>query len=193
MFRKFKPFEASRVFEFKDPDTGFQYREKSLADLYKRIVTYRAQNNLEPLELLREVVENYLCGLPENTNKCQPMELQRSWFQTVVGGVLLLKNLAFRRYAPQKVAEERAKQCEGCKFNVFPDKGPFISFADNIAVMQVGERRTENAEKLGNCEVCTCVLKSKVFYQGSLPKFPEDQLVQLRSVNCWQLKLSGQK
>lgn len=192
MFRKFRAFEASGSIEFRDPDTGHIYKAQTLTELYKVIVLYRQQNNLEPIELLRETVENYLCGLPENTNKCQPVELHRSVMTYIKGGVHLAKNLIFRRYAVQSVAEERAKQCETCKFNVFPDKGAFIQFADNLAIMQVGERKTSNYDKLGNCEVCTCSLRSKVFFAGVLEPFTDEEVVKLKSVRCWQLRLSNQ-
>lgn len=192
MFRKFRAFEASPTIEFRDPDTGHIYKAQTLTELYKNIVMYRLQNKLEPIELLRETVETYLCSLPENANKCQGVEMQRSVMTYVKGGVQLFKNLVFRKYASQAVAEQRAQQCEKCEFNVFPDKKHFMKFADNLAIMQVGERKTSNADKLGNCEVCTCVLKSKVFFAGKLDKFTDEEVVKLKSVKCWQLKLSGQ-
>lgn len=192
MFRKFKAFEASVRYEFKDPDTGYFYRAGSLRDLYQQIIKYRSQNQLEPLDHLNLVVENYLCGLPENVNKCTVRELNRSIWQTVKGGIQILKNLAYKVYATQAVAEKRSKQCEGCKFNVFPDKDWKTQFGDNIAIMQVGERKTANADKLGSCEVCTCVLRSKVFFAGKLDPFTEEEVVKLKEVDCWQLKLSGQ-
>lgn len=193
MFRKFKPFEASAVFQFKDPDTGHIYKASSLAELYKAIVSYRAQNTLPALEMLREVVENYLCGLPENANKCVSVEMSRSVWKTIQGGIVLFKNLFFRKQVDQAVAEKRAAQCETCKFNVFPDRTNFTKWADDIAIMQVGERKVSNADKLGHCSICQCNLRAKVFFDGKLPKFPEEELVNLRSVRCWQIPLTGEK
>lgn len=193
MFRRFKAFEASPIYQFKDPDTGFIQKAASLTELYKNIIMYRLQNNLEAIESLREVVENYLCGLPENCNKCQEnVEIERSFSQYIKGGIALLKNMAFNRFVTQDVAEKRALQCTQCKFNVFPDRGPFLKWADEIAVSQVGERKTSYDNELGNCEVCTCVLKSKVFYDGKLDKFSDEEVVKMKSVSCWQLQLSGQ-
>lgn len=192
MFRKFRAFEASPTIEFRDPDTGHTYKAPTLTELYKNIVLYRLQNKLEPIELLRETVETYLCSLPENANKCQASEMHRSVMTYVKGGVQLFKNLIFRKYASQAVAEQRAQQCEKCEFNVQLDKSHLMEFADNLAIMQVGERRTSNRDKLGNCEVCTCSLRSKVFFAGALDKFKDEEVVKLKSVNCWQLKLAGQ-
>jgi hypothetical protein len=192
MFLKFKPFEASSRLEFKDPDTGFLYQAKSLPSLYKEIIQYRHNNRLEDIENLQDVVENYLCTLPENCNKCSPKELHRSFMTYVRGGVQLVKNFAYKKYATQEVAEKRAAQCEKCPLNVFPDKGPFLNYVDEWAIKFVGDRKTSNADKLGNCAGCTCVLRAKVFVGDALPPFPDDQLVKLRGVRCWQLKLSGQ-
>ena len=191
--RRFKAFEASPTIEFKDPDTGYMFRANNLKNLYVDIIKYRAQNNLEPVEYLREVVENYLCGLPENCNKCQENDkLSRSISQYVRGGIALLKNMAYPRFVTQAVAEERAEQCIKCPNNIFPDKGPFLAWSDEIAIQQVGERKSVHHEDLGSCKVCTCTLKSKVFFGGALSEFPSEELVELKKVNCWQLKITGQ-
>lgn len=191
--RQFKPFEASSILEFKDPDTGRIFRANTLKELYTEIINYRAQNNLEHIEYLREVVENYLCGLPDNCNKCKEREqLSRSIGQYIKGGITLLKNMAYRQFSTQEEAEKRAKQCVKCEFNIFPDKGPFLKWSDDIAIQQVGERKSSMHEELGSCKVCTCTLKSKVFFKGTLPAFTDDELKELRKVNCWQLALSGQ-
>jgi hypothetical protein len=194
MLRRFRPFEASPIYQFKDPDTGHLYKEPSLKQLYTAIITYRIQNRLDAIEHLKEVVENYLCGLPENCNKCQPNEqLHRSMYTYIKGGVALLKNMFFQKFVTQTEAEKRAEQCVTCEYNVFPDKGPFMAWADEIAISQVGERKCSKDKYLGSCAVCTCVLKSKVHFDGTLEKFPEEELVKLKSVKCWQLKLSGQE
>jgi len=191
-FRKFKALEISRVVEFKDPDTGLLYTAKNLSALYGKIVSYRVQNQLEMIDHLAEVVANYLCGLPENCNKCEPLKMHRSWYTTVQGGMLLLKNMWFKKQCSQKTAEARAAQCVTCKFNVFPDKGPWMAFADNIAIGQVGDKHVSVEKETGSCSVCTCVIRSKVFWGDTLPAFPDDQVSKFREVSCWQLKLSGQ-
>lgn len=193
MFLKLKPFQAFSRFEFKDPDTRMLHKAPDLSNLYNLIIRYRAQNNLPPLEALNHVVENYLCSLPENCYKCQENEeVDRKFSAYIRGGVALLKNMFFRRFASQEVAETRAAQCVKCPYNVFPDKGPFLQWADDIAIAQVGDRKVSVTDKLGNCAVCSCVIKSKVFYDGKLDKFPDDQLVKMKSVSCWQLPLAGQ-
>lgn len=189
MFKKLKPFEAFSIAQFKDPDTGHIYQADKIQQLYVDIIQYRVQNNLESLENLPDVVENYMCGLPENCNKCNGAELHRTLYQYVKGGVALLKNLYFQKFVTQDVAEKRAMQCQRCEFNVFPDKGPFLGFADDLAIMQVGERKVSEPDKLGSCEVCSCSLRSKVFFDGVLPKATEEEAQKFRKVSCWQIGL----
>lgn len=194
MLRRFKAFEAPDHYEFKDPDTGYVMKGPTIVTVINQINQYRAQNGLEILEQLPAVIEEYTCGLPENCNKCQPnTDLHRSIFLYVKGGVQLAKNALFRNFVTQAQAETRGQQCLGCRHNVFPDKTGFPAWADNVAVMQVGDRKVSMEKDLGNCEVCTCLLKSKVFQGGPLPKFPEDQVEKLRDVKCWQLKESNQE
>lgn len=189
MFQKFKPFQASPVFSFKDPDTGHPYNAKSLGSLYKDIILYREQNNLEPIENLNLVVENYLCGLPENCNSCEERPLGRTLWQYVQGGMLLLKNIVYKEYAPQEVAEKRALQCSTCEFNINPDRGAFEQWADGVAIAQVGDRKTSLDSKLFSCVVCSCVLRGKVHYGGTLPKFSDEQRKKFEKVSCWNLGL----
>lgn len=192
MFKRFRAFEVPAYWVFTDPDTGHSFSGKDKPSLIKDIVNYRFQNNLEPIERLDLVLDNFLCGLPENSYKCQGYELDRKFSQFIKGGLALLKNMAFRRFATQIEAERRSKICEKCPYNVFPDRGPFMKWSDDIAVSCVGERKTQNSSKLGSCAVCNCVLRSKVFYSGELEKFSEEDLLKLRPVKCWQLELSKQ-
>jgi len=193
MFKKFKAFEAPYRYNFKDPDTDMSFVSSSREDLFKQIITYRQQNRLEPIEALPLVVENYWCSQPENIGKCQDNpDATRSFTAYLSGGMMLLKSLLFKRYAPQEVADKRAEQCVSCEFNVFPDKGPFIKWTDDLAIECVGQRKSKYHNELGQCGVCTCALRAKVFIDDKLPPFDKQQLVQLRKVKCWQLPLSGQ-
>lgn len=192
MFRKFRAFEASGSYSFVDPDTGHKFAAPKLDDLYRDINNYRRQNRLEEIESLPLVVENYLCGLPENQHKCQPMILHRSITEYIRGGIHLIRNLAFPKFAKQEVAEARASQCIKCPLNIFPNKDHFVAWSDGIAIKEVGERRTSVHEQLGSCAGCGCPLKSKVFVAGPLKPFKDEEVKLMRPVGCWQLGLSGQ-
>lgn len=186
---KFKPLETTADFDFIDPDTGFQYREVSREALIQRIVAYRLQNELPSLDALPAVLENYWCSKPCNKGKCEKnTQLHRSLWTTLRGGITLLVNLWYEKTATQEVAEKRAEQCASCPNNEFPDKGAFTKWSDDVATASVGEKKTSYHEQLGNCKVCTCVLKAKVFYDGSA-SFSTEENAEFRKVNCWQLRL----
>ena len=193
MFKKFKAFESPHSYVFTDPDTGFKYSERTKEELVKHIITYRHQNRLPEIEMLNAVLDNYWCGLPENAGKCQAnATLQRGLIPTIRGGIALLTNLMYQVFAEQSVADTRSEQCSTCPFNYFPDKGPFVAWSDNIAINTIGEKKSKMHKQLGNCKVCDCPLRSKVFYGKTLDAFPEEQVLKFKTVKCWQLELSGQ-
>lgn len=183
---KFQPFASPRSFVFKDPDTGFKFAARDKAGLIKHIVSYRVQNDLEPIEALESVLENYWCGLPENIGSCKQVKLKRGFLQYIKGGISLVSNLMFESFVPQKVADARSEICAGCKFNVFPDKGPFIAWSDEIAVHSIGEKKSARHKDLGNCDVCSCPMKAKVWHPGPF-KLSEEEKEKMKSVNCWQI------
>ena len=189
---KFKPFEATTIFQFQDPDTGRVHTAKDKKELVQLIVSYRAQNQLEPIENLDIVLEHYLCTLPQNCGKCCFRDrLKRGFFTYLKGGIMLVKNYWYKETVTPEEAEERAKQCAACPLNVFPDKGPFVRFADEIAMSSVGTKRTTQYERLGNCAACTCVLNAKVWFKGKLSLTPEEKIL-MEGVRCWQLKLESE-
>lgn len=189
MFMRFKPFKASLTYKFKDPDTGHEYTGKNKQDLINKIGSYRAQNRLKPIEALDAVLENYLCNLPENMGLCEPNKvLRRGFLPTIRGGIALLENIMYQRFATQATADERADQCSKCPHNYFPDKSKFLEYSDQIAEAATGGKRSKFHNLLGNCEVCTCPLRAKVFYDGKVTLTP-DEVKAMEKVNCWQLKL----
>jgi hypothetical protein len=186
---KFKPNEGPFEYDFIDPDTGYQYREASKSELITRINNYRQHNELPSIDMLGLVVENYMCQLPKNYGKCSPItNLSRSFWTVLKGGVSLVVNIWYGRFASVEVAEERAKQCASCPFNEYPDKTSLEEWQDSVAEGSVGDRKTSYQSKLGNCKVCSCVLKAKVFYDGDV-SFSAQEIASFKEVNCWQLTL----
>lgn len=188
MFSKFKPFEGPEKFSWQDPDTNRMFHAPSKRELVDRILAYRRQNNLEEIEHLPAVLENYWCGLAENFGKCEPVKLERGFLAYKQGAMTLLKNMVYQSFVPQIVADKRAEQCSMCKYNVFPDKEGFVAWSDKIAEASTLGKRAAKHEDLGNCDVCTCPLRSKVFMGGSIP-LEKEWLPKMREVNCWQLKV----
>jgi len=160
---------------------------KILLDLIR---AYRKQNELEPLDFLPAIVEHYQCVQPDNIGRCTPApQLKRGFIQFVKGGIALLKNVAYKSYASQNEADRRAEICLNCLHNTFPDRGPFVRWADDLAEAAVGDRKSTYHDQLGNCGVCSCLLRSKVFYNGTL-ELTDDELAEMRKVNCWQPALA---
>ena len=183
---KLRPFVAPRRFVFKDPDTGFEFEEDTQTKLFARILSYRGQNRLPEIEALSTVVEAYWCTLPENLGSCRAVPLKRGWYQYLKGGIALFQNLVYNSMVSQEEAERRAAICLGCKYNVFPDKGNYARWADELAEASTKGRRVSVHEKLGNCEVCSCNMRAKVFYAGPISPSAEER-VKMREVKCWQL------
>ena len=187
VFKRFKAFMAPVVWTFPDPDTKHEYQASSREELIKKIIAYRTQNELPEIEMLGAVVDNYLCGLLENIGKCEKVKLERSWWQTMKGGVALLKNVLVKNPVAREVAEKRGEICATCPHNVFPDKGRFVKWSDKLAEDSVPGKRVTMHNQLGNCEICSCPLKVKVWMQG--PFFEEDKSKrdEMRKVGCWQI------
>lgn len=190
-FLRLKPFIAPKRFVFRDPDTNFEYEEKTQEALVKRIVHYRAQNRLAPLQHLDLVLPNYWCGLPENDGNCElcPLhnKMKRKLWQYIKGGIALVETLAYpdEHIVSQEEAEKRAAKCINCVYNTFPDKDLFVKWSDEIAEAVVGAKKSVHHEKLGNCEVCSCTLKYKIFYKGEMG-LDEEQKRKMQEVGCWQ-------
>lgn len=191
-FLQFKPFHTSKVWRFIDPDTGYKHAAADKQSLIKDIVSYRANNQLPPIEHLPAVLENYLCGLPENCGSCEAKSLKRGWLTSIKGGISLLEWATFpeEHTVTQAEAEERAEQCTACPKNVSidaEDLSDFQKWSDHVAAAFVGDKRTSKHNYLGSCSVCTCVLKAVVWYKGD-PKLTPQQKQEAESVNCWKLK-----
>lgn len=185
-FTRFKPFQAPHSYTFIDPDTGHRYTGKDKKELFFSILSYREQNNLPPIAALDTVLDHYWCSLPENRGKCEQFKLQRSWMQYVKGGVALLENVFYGKdnlLSPAE-AEIRAKVCVGCPENVFPDKSGFIAWSDELALAATGGLRCPSYANLGNCNVCSCPLRSLVFYKKAAAK---DEEVGKLPKHCWKL------
>jgi len=189
VFLRFKPFTGSLVYRFVDPDSSYQYVAGNKTDLLRAIISYRVLNQLPAIEHLDMVLDQYLCGLPENCGACEPYELKRGFLATIKGGVSLLEWMLFPNdhTASQEQADIRAAQCATCPKNIFPDRTCFIKWSDDIALACIGDKRSYCHDMLGHCSVCQCVLRAKVFYTGDMRLTP-DQIAEMKTVSCWQLE-----
>lgn len=187
MLQKFSILNNAQSFYFKDPDTKQVFQGVSIKDLSSKVRLYRLQNELPDLPFLETVIENYLCHRPENKGKCIDLPpLKRGLIPTIKGGITILKNLMYNTFADQAVADSRSEICKSCPHNVFLDKDKFIEWSDWIAENSIGDRKSSQHNHLGNCDICSCPLRSKVFYTGPL-ELTEEQIVEMPSF-CWQKK-----
>jgi hypothetical protein len=187
---KFSPNEVPYQYDFEDPDTGYYFRYADKTKLINHIIKYREQNRLEPIKHLNLVLEDYWCRKPVNTPKCVPLSLARGWIATFRGAIQVLENIFYGedKMVSQEVADKRSAVCVQCPHNIFPDRGPFIKWSDEIAEASTGGRRSEHHDSLGNCGVCTCPLRAKVFAKDVKPTEKErDQFPSF----CWQLTEDG--
>lgn len=184
-----KAFEAPASFTFRDPDTGQKFSATSRPQIIADIIRYRAQNQLDPILHLPQVLEQYWCTLPENVGKCEPCaKLERTFFQYIKGGVALLQAYIFDKYTTQEEADRRGGICVSCPLNVFPDKKGFLKWSDDQAERSIQQRRSIHHDNLGNCNACGCLLKSKVWYGGSITLKPEEEAeIKKTTPECWQL------
>lgn len=179
-----KPFHAPKRPLFIDPDTGHKFWGKTKVELVQKIVTYRAQNELEPIENLDLVLQDYWCSLPENKWKCIDVRLERGLMKYLKGGISLVKNMIYPKFCSQEEAERRAFICMSCPHNVDREKPEFMQWSDEIAVHAVGDRKTTFDKGLGSCAICTCPLRSKVHYGGKIELPPEEEAKLIPE--CWQ-------
>jgi hypothetical protein len=189
LFKKFKVLYNPQTVKFPDPDTGRVFTGKTIGDVASQIKGYREQNDLDELEYLPQVIENYLCYLPEYRGQCEPLKNpKRSVMQYVHGGIALLKNIAYRDFESQEVADQRSEICAACPHNEFPDRTHFPKWADEIANLSVGDRKSKRHADLGVCGICSCPLRPKVFFKGKLKLDPKqlEQMKALTNPRCWQ-------
>lgn len=196
-FKKFKPFKGPARYLFKDPYRGRIFHGATREELKKRVEDYRRQNNQPPLEYFDAVLDNYLCGLPENKDNCvKTKPLDRSIFATIQGGIALLTNIFYgeKNMVSQEEADRRARICLKCPHNVVPEthttRQAFDRYADQIMAGSVHDRMTPYDKELYNCGLCTCVLRAKVHLKGA--QFGAEDLEQARKPDgapkdCWQL------
>lgn len=184
------PSSAPKRYIFRDPDTNRKFQAGTKQSLATQIVSYRAQNGLHPIKHLDMVLEHYWATLPENAHISEKAPaLKRGFLAYLKGGIAVIDNIWYgeEHMVGQAIANERARQCSTCRFNVFPDKGPFIKWTDMIAENSIGDKVTPYDSELGNCAVCTCVLRAKVWFKGDM-KLSEEERAKMRTVGCWQLK-----
>lgn len=187
------PYVGPKSYHLPDPDVADHiHRGRTRDELIRKIQNFRMQNGLEEIEHINTVLEAYWCSLKENQGNCEPNpELTRGWLQYLHGGITLFKYVFFgeKGMVDQAEADRRSTLCAACPKNVFPDKKGFVKWADSLAEHATGGRRSVLHDSLGNCEVCTCNLRAKVWQKPPL-KLSAQEKSEMEKVNCWQPKVA---
>lgn len=186
---KFISFQGPSSLYFKDPDTGQEFKAHTKPELVKLIRNYRAQNNLEEIDYLSLALDDYLCRQSENAGKCAEINLKRGFFEYVSGGMALLKNVFYgsKNMVDQVTAEERASVCVKCPYNTIPAEEGFEAYTNRLAEAMTGGRKVSVHGDLGECAVCFCCMRAKVFSKGPF-KLSEEDRGKMAEVGCWQVK-----
>lgn len=167
LYKRLKAFAGPAKYDFKDPDTGRYFEAPTRKELVLQIINYREQNTLPLIEHLNLVLESYWCSEPINCLACEEAPLQRTFKQYVKGALSLFKMIGFKQIVSKEKAEKRASVCVKCPHNVFygedKDIPKFQKWTDNIALECVEGLKVSCHERLGMCEICSCVLKAKVW------------------------------
>jgi len=107
------------------------------------------------------------------------------------GGINLLMNLFYgdKNIVSQNEADRRAEVCLNCPHNTFPDKANFVKWADEMALLTIRNNKSKYHESLGNCDVCSCNMRAKVFF-GSRIVLSDEEKEKMQKVGCWQLEFT---
>jgi len=190
-------------YKFTDPDDGFEYNRhyRNFIELENHVIIYRTQNKLPILRKFRIIWEAFVCeNVTLMKNKCCPVEklVERSFSQYYKGAKAFFKTLIQQKFASQEQADARSETCRRCSENVVKI-GHKQFYSDLFMISQVGNRRSKNHKDLHTCDVCSCILKAKVFYDSkiiseyvtakeleTLKRKPIDSSTG-RYLKCWQL------
>ena len=189
---------------YEDPDTGFKYsqRYRGMGELLRHVKTYRAQNKLQPIPHLRDVVEHWLCQQPNMERYCRSKHMKRTARQYYSGAKAYVSALVDEddsHLATREEAEARAAICANCPHNEAPEeKSKLAELADVKIQGLVGERTTSLDRELFMCSICSCPLRAKVhFAQDFVEDFMEDRTRYLvpsglpgkdgQPLYCWQV------
>lgn len=156
----------------------------SKQQLVNNIIAIREQNGLDPIEHINIVIDNYLCGKPENKGLCEAFSLSRTFGQWMKGTVSFFKDMRYRKYASQATADARAKICLKCPHNTKADKSALETASDWLTTATIEDRKAFRHQDLHSCTICSCPLKCKVWYGDKIenPKPVNDNLPDY----CWQ-------
>ena len=135
---------------------------------------------------------------------CCPVEAQisRNFKQYVSGGIAYIKLLTQKeedKFVSEEEAQRRADICLKCQFNRKNYGHNFAHYyTDKLMSRSVGNRRVKNWQNLYTCMCCSCILNSKVWFNGKIVggSLLRDDIEKMKGakdysnnpLTCWQLE-----
>lgn len=167
----------------KDVDFVFNGEYRSLNDLVSHVRSFEKANELEHIEDIVDVLEDYFCRTCVFFNQfCVPVQKDSVLSQaikkinTYYRGAKSIANIKKKallneelRTLSKSEINEQVDTCVGCSLNKFPQN--FGHESAYLSDMEKAYGKTQEeldaihgrADKLGKCEGCGCKLKTKVF------------------------------
>lgn len=188
-------------FRYVHPKTGFEFNSdyKNFDELMAHIHSYNRQNGHKTIT--REEVENWLCDQPGMEFFCGKVvrNIERTLKQYKSGLVAFIKEVFGGEPVKQEIANERARRCSICPYNV---RVTGLSVNQNltniIAMKSKAGKHTPYDSRLYICEKCTCPLVAKVHSPQNIveesltPEQKESLQLPIQSktsesILCWQV------
>lgn len=188
-----------RGFAYKHPETGHVSEGNSYEAWMSKVQEHRRGNNLPPLD--PAVAEDQLCSkLPPQSCKqyCQSADpaaesvnaVALHWTDILRGTKTIAAfKLAGSPLVSQEEANRRAAICFRCQFNtpfVKPCGGMCGELLEVVNAI-VGGARTDHADSLEACAVCSCALTAKIWIPLEiLQRYESPELAaKYPASHCW--------
>ncbi len=182
-------------YRFTHPETGHQSKARTRDVWYAKIDKYREDNGFAPMP--HEIADDQLCQLLppewcvyEGKHPSHDVDARVSVPDAIRGTKVLIHWMANGAQAvPQAQADERAKTCARCYFNV-----PLNGCASCQEVLKYvytakGDRKTKHDGELDvkSCAICKCSSAAHVWVPvESLIKGVDEKILAQFPPHCWK-------
>lgn len=188
--------------KFYDPITTITFGPKATAlELIEEVQAARTARSLDVIKNVMQAILNYMAELPENKFLFTQIDTSRKFSVYAHGAKHAGEIFGEKKWVDSYIATERARVCLNCPYN---DDEMRINSADRIIdnriAQMVGNRHTAYDKGLHRCRLCTCPLKTKVWFskevvwntleesvKAKLPRGVNIVGKDFQPVTCWML------
>jgi hypothetical protein len=185
-------------FRYFQPETRMTIRGGDYWDLFKNVKSHRVANSIPLSSIWKEEIEDQLCKtLPTgwckevdpNKGPAQGVLTRISW-DDLQRGMATMINWAAEGlpYVEQGLAEERARICTRCYYNVNLSTGcNACRGIVNLVTRAARGRKTSADGHLKSCAICKCSNQAQVHFPiESLEKTTPNEMLSLFPDFCWK-------